>query len=412
MGCTGGLPGCFIIVAAWLLAIPAEVRADPVGEASESALTRTGRRLVPAPAPSRREQAGVPRQQGRAGDGAASSPADEPASRSRRERLVRSRARQKRHRLRRPGAPECGGLTPIYEHEVVPGETLGQIAGRYGVRRKDILRLNSFANPDLIRPGQHIRVCPQILPRTRVQTIHLVAAGENLHSIAERYGLTVAEMMGFQRGAISNPDRVRIGQRLVVWQDGEVLPDFQPDPGDDGDEDDLDGGVQLLPSRHYHVKHPRLAYGTPKTIGLIHLAIDHYASRAKTAAKITIGDISRRGGGPFPPHVSHRNGRDVDVEYVPLHPAEPRRQGRVRLDNRIDVLHTWELIKSFLRTDSVEYIFVDHRIQRALYQHALQSGESPELLDELFQYPRNPRRAYGIIRHWPGHDDHFHVRFR
>ena len=33
-------------------------------------------------------------------------------------------------------------------------------------------------------------------------------------------------------------------------------------------------------------------------------------------------------------------------------------------------------------------------------------------LEALFQYPRGKGRAYGIIRHWKGHKDHFHVRFR
>ena len=38
-------------------------------------------------------------------------------------------------------------------------------------------------------------------------------------------------------------------------------------------------------------------------------------------------------------------------------------------------------------------------------------GVSVDTLDELFQYPRGRGRTSGIIRHWKGHRNHFHIRF-
>ena len=73
---------------------------------------------------------------------------------------------------------------------------------------------------------------------------------------------------------------------------------------------------------------------------------------------------------------------------------------------------TWALLRAFLDTQQVVYVFVDYRIQQQLYEHAKAQGVSSRELDELFQYPHGRGRAHGIIRHWPSHQWHFHVRFR
>ena len=60
----------------------------------------------------------------------------------------------------------------------------------------------------------------------------------------------------------------------------------------------------------------------------------------------------------------------------------------------------------------MRYIFVDYSVQKLLYEYAKGKGVSEDTLSELFQYPRGKRASRGIIRHWKGHIDHFHVRFR
>lgn len=332
-----------------------------------------------------------------------------------------SRARRPRTRRRRPkvrkvvpkGHPDCDGRVPIYEHVVQAGEHLGLIAGRYGVRRKDLVRLNpQLGNPDLIHPGDRVRVCPEILPRVETEIFYTVQPGDNLTRIAAQYDLTVEALLEFQRPPLPNPNRIRPGDRLRVVVQGPVLPAFRPFDPERAEGDRLVAGVQLPPGAHYHVKRPHLAWGTPTTVRLIQRAIDRYRRRRPGGPKIFVGDISKRGGGRIPPHVSHRAGRDVDIGYV--------RRGRnannprfTDVDGRsLDVPRTWELVKAFLETDQVRYIFMDYRVQRRLYEYARSQGVPKETLDELFQYPRGRHRAHGIIRHWPGHLDHFHVRFR
>ncbi|RMG95650.1 MAG: LysM peptidoglycan-binding domain-containing protein [Deltaproteobacteria bacterium] len=311
-------------------------------------------------------------------------------------------------RARAKNSKMCGYRTPVYHHEVIPGEHLGVIAGRYGVRRRDLLRWNPQlrANPNALRVGQTIRVCPEIAPRTRQRITHTVASGETFGAIARKYDTTTSQLLAWQRGRLSDPSRLRAGQKLTVWVDGSIVPGFADVFDDEGV---LEHGIQLPPGKGYTVKWPAGAWGTAETIRAIQQAVARYQRRMPGGPKVHIGDISKKGGGPFPPHVSHQYGRDVDVGYV----LEGKRAHETRFYNasakNLDVARTWALVDAFLSTGKVKYIFMDLKIQKLLYEHARKKGVSEDRLDEIFQYPR--RRRHGIIQHWRGHVNHFHVRF-
>lgn len=317
---------------------------------------------------------------------------------------------------RAPAHADCGFRMPLYLHTVEKGEHLGIIAGRYGVRYGELVALNpQLADPDLIRPGDEIRVCPEIFPRITARVEHEVRAGETLGGIAQTYGLTLASLLAQQEGSIADPNHVRAGQRLVLYIDGGLVPDFlPPEPG--ASKPKKSGGgrgkvATVLPaSEHVHIKRPRAAYGTPKTIDLVQRAVSQYRRAHAGAPKVVIGDISRKGGGRFYPHASHQTGRDIDLGYV-VRGSGHTRVGKLSYAN-VDVARTWALIEAFIDTKQVVYVFVDYRIQEQLYEHARAHGVSQRELDGLFQYPHGRGRAHGIIRHWPNHRHHFHVRFR
>ena len=168
----------------------------------------------------------------------------------------------------------------------------------------------------------------------------------------------------------------------------------------------MDDAMPLPPAPEYTIKAEAYAWATPRTIAVLRDAIREYG-RGKKAPKLHIGDISLRAGGPFSPHLSHQDGRDVDIAYV-LH---DRGRFGVATSANLDRRHTWTLVRALLDTRAVTYLFVDYEVQRMLYEHALGEGLTPEQLDPWFQYPYGRRAARGIIRHWKGHRDHFHVRF-
>ncbi|MEX1369184.1 MAG: penicillin-insensitive murein endopeptidase [Nannocystaceae bacterium] len=315
--------------------------------------------------------------------------------------------------------PDCELRMPLYEHTVEPGEHLGIIAGRYGVRHTELVALNpQLADPNLIRPGESVRVCPEIFPRVTETLEVTVGPGETLGQLAEAHGLSLRALLE-QNPTITDPNRVRVGQRLQLRVDGGLVADFLPPEPTKKVRGTRRGGgsraevsVPLEASEHIHVKRPKLAYGTPKTIRLLGQAVGQYKGKHRGGPKVLVGDISQRGGGKLHPHVSHRTGRDIDLGYV-LRGEHGRRTrfGGVSRDT-LDVARTWDLIKAFIDTRQVVYVFVDYRIQELLYEHAKSRGVPVRELDELFQYPHGRGRAHGIIRHWPSHKHHFHVRFR
>lgn len=305
----------------------------------------------------------------------------------------------------------CDFITPVHTHTVVPGEHLGQVAGRYGVRKRDLTKLNAKLrkNPDMLRVGQTIRVCPVITPHERTKITYTVQSGDNLGSIAQRYGLTPSELERYQRGKLENANALREGQTLTVWADGGVVKGFARINRDKGK---LRAGVQLPPGRHYVVKWEGGAWGTGKTIRVIQSAVATYKRKLPGGPKVHIGDISKRGGGKFRPHLSHQHGRDVDIGYVLEGKYAHEKRFHTAVNGNLDIARTWTLIKAFVDSGEVTYIFMDYRIQEKLYKYAKKRGYSEDTLDELFQYPRGKRRTHGLIRHWKGHHNHFHVRFR
>jgi hypothetical protein len=188
---------------------------------------------------------------------------------------------------------------------------------------------------------------------------------------------------------------------------------FYPDLVDDLDlPNSMADAVQLTSGPGYTVKTPNNAWGTPKTIHLLREAMRVYGTMVRGGPNVHIGDVSKREGGPFPPHISHQAGRDVDIGYVLRGPRSDDRRFLPAVPGNLDRERTWTLVESLLATDGVSYIFMDYAVQGLLYEHARAKGVETKRLRELFQYPNGRYAWSGKIRHWRGHDDHFHLRFR
>ena len=118
-------------------------------------------------------------------------------------------------------------------HTVARGESLGSIAKRYDVSVDAIVRMNKIANRNRIYVGTELVIpvpggsgapaSPQSTATTTASsappaagptTWHTIRAGENLASIAARYGTTVQDLMS--RNSVSDPDHIQAGQRLRV----------------------------------------------------------------------------------------------------------------------------------------------------------------------------------------------------
>ncbi len=148
---------------------------------------------------------------------------------------------------------------------------------------------------------------------------------------------------------------------------------------------------------------PELAWGTQETIDYVVAAIKQVKAQFPNAPPLRVNQISAREGGYLRPHKSHQNGRDVDLAfYYPT--ADP-----IRARNRekyIDVAKNWALLKALVTMTDVQFVLVDKRVQKVLYDHALKIGEDKAWLDSVFKAGRA-----SAVMHARRHRDHFHVRF-
>lgn len=235
--------------------------------------------------------------------------------------------------------------------------------------------------------------------------IHSVRQGDALFTDVEIAAIGRGYLEILRAGERERLDLPRAGVRLT---DHLGLVSESPDADDPGV---LQRGVLLGPGPHYVVKNTDHTWGERASVAAIQRAITAYVRKARGGPKVHVGDLSRRGGGYFPPHLSHRSGRDVDVGYVLRGDEADETRFRVADARNLDVARTWELLRAFIDTGHVRIIFVDTSIQRLLYDHAREQGMSPAELDALLQYPRGEGHAGGVIRHFRGHRNHFHVRF-
>ena len=112
-------------------------------------------------------------------------------------------------------------------YTVKPGDSLWQIAREYGVTVNQIVSLNQIQNPNLIYPGEKIRITGVSMPNSsqnqslNVPNIYgigvrtyVVKRGDNLWGIARRYETTVESLV--QKNQIMNPNLIYPGQLLEV----------------------------------------------------------------------------------------------------------------------------------------------------------------------------------------------------
>ena len=98
-------------------------------------------------------------------------------------------------------------------YTVVSGDTLSGIAGRYGTTYQKLAEYNGIADPNKIYPGQQIKIPGSNSQGSNV-VYYTVVSGDNLTKIANKYGTTVNQLVAWNN--ISNPNLIYPGQKLRV----------------------------------------------------------------------------------------------------------------------------------------------------------------------------------------------------
>ncbi|HEY1087743.1 MAG TPA: penicillin-insensitive murein endopeptidase [Archangium sp.] len=167
----------------------------------------------------------------------------------------------------------------------------------------------------------------------------------------------------------------------------------------------LINGVTMPAGDAWQVVDPNNAWGTQETIEFLVAAANSVRDQFKDAPALRINHIGKKSGGYLRPHQSHQAGRDVDLGFFYPRGEDPGRLSKKR-ELAMDLPMNWALVKSLIVHGDVEFVLVDKRIQKRLYDYAVSIGEDKEWLDKLFHAGNK-----SMVRHARRHRDHFHVRY-
>jgi penicillin-insensitive murein endopeptidase len=182
----------------------------------------------------------------------------------------------------------------------------------------------------------------------------------------------------------------------------------------------LDGGAQLVESAYIRVvpfyAESQARWGLPALVGLVDRAARRVAHRFASAV-LSVGDLSRRGGGELSRHHSHESGRDADIGFYLRGPDDKPvlaeqflaigANGKAVAAPTVtfDDARNWALVEALIDDPEarVSYIFIASHLRARLLRFAERTGVAPTLRERAANLMVQPHRALP-------HDDHFHVR--
>lgn len=112
----------------------------------------------------------------------------------------------------RPAVPASVAPVSTGTYTVQEGDTLSAIAALYGTSYQELAAINGIANPDLIYPGQVLQVTGSA--QVSSTTTYTVENGDTLSAIAAMYGTNYQHLAVIN--GIENPDLIYPGQVLRI----------------------------------------------------------------------------------------------------------------------------------------------------------------------------------------------------
>ncbi|MCY3887241.1 MAG: LysM peptidoglycan-binding domain-containing protein [Chloroflexi bacterium] len=142
--------------------------------------------------------------------------------------------------------PQAGSQAPVApiqpppdgKHTVEPGDTLYGIANRYGLSAAELLALNPpLTLESIIQPGDVLVVAEgteeePAAVRLAPEATHTVEPGDTLYGIADRYGLSAAELLALNPEltleSIIHPGDVLVVAEAILEEPAPSLPEPAP----------------------------------------------------------------------------------------------------------------------------------------------------------------------------------------
>ncbi len=100
-----------------------------------------------------------------------------------------------------------------HTYEVRPGDTLSEIARDHSVTVSELMSANGITNPNRVRSGQRLTIPGEPTPRT-----YVIQPGDSLGIIARDHGVSMAALSS--ANGITNPHRIVAGRTLTIPSGG------------------------------------------------------------------------------------------------------------------------------------------------------------------------------------------------
>jgi murein endopeptidase len=234
---------------------------------------------------------------------------------------------------------------------------------------------------------------------------YTITRGGSLRQVANLYKLYHHEIIALNPGI--DPDaQLGPNTELVVFRDAGRDSESIGLPHDGR----LSGGWPMPdgPGRKIMAERWK-TWASRSTVEQLDHALTRWADLQPAGPHVLVGNLSTRSGGPLDPHKSHQSGRDADLSYIAKWDGKSAVTWQHVTPETIDPELTWKLLRLLVKENQVEAFYIDRSLQRVLLAHAQKTG-----------IIRNSRLAQwleiagggdeALIRHVPGHKDHFHVR--
>ena len=113
------------------------------------------------------------------------------------------------------GSNQSNSASSYQTYTVQSGDTLSEIGSKFGVSYQKIAADNNISNPNLIHPGQVLKIYTD-QPQQPVYETYIVKSGDTLSEIAQQFGTTFDKIA--KDNGIKNVNLITVGQKLKIYR--------------------------------------------------------------------------------------------------------------------------------------------------------------------------------------------------
>ena len=113
----------------------------------------------------------------------------------------------------------------IIIHVVKKGDTLSSISKKYSIKKESIIKLNKLIDENYIFIGQNLKIVENLIPKnSNNEYYHEIKKGENLTEIANKYNISLSELV--EINDIENQNILEVGTKLKLKQETSIKKDY------------------------------------------------------------------------------------------------------------------------------------------------------------------------------------------